>query len=418
MAIIRDVLGDYHPRDFAVRLWDGTTWGAEPGQPARFTLVLNHPGALRKMLLPPMELALGEAYIYGDFDVEGDMEGVYLLGDHYRRRPRDLAERFKHAGWLLSLPRRGRGASGRRAARQRGALHSRERDQQAVSYHYDTSNEFFSLWLDERMVYTCAYFETPQDDLATAQLAKLDYVCRKLRLQPGERLLDIGCGWGGLVIHAAREYGVEAVGVTLSQAQADLARERIRRAGLAGRCRVEVCDYRDVREPGGYDKLVSVGMFEQVGETRLGEYFEHAWDLLRPGGVFLNHGISCSHAYSLQGPSKFILRYVFPDGGLVPISTTLRIAEEAGFEVRDVESLREHYILTLRHWVRRLESCREEAVRLTDEVTYRVWRLYMSASANGFRVGRFNLHQALLLKPEGAESGLPLRRADWYARGP
>jgi cyclopropane-fatty-acyl-phospholipid synthase len=296
-----------------------------------------------------------------------------------------------------------------------GARHSIERDRLAVTYHYDVSGDFYKLWLDSRMVYSCAYFASPDDDLEVAQERKLDYICRKLRLRPGERLLDIGCGWGGLVIHAAERYGVEAVGITLSGGQAELASERIRRAGLADRCRVEVRDYRQMDDPEGYDKLVSVGMFEHVGEAMLPEYLGRAWRLLRPGGVFLNHGIARSATEPAEGGPSFLDRYVFPDSELVPISTTLRAAEMSDFEVRDVESLREHYALTLRRWVSRLEEHRDEACRAADETTYRIWRLFMSASAYGFEVGRLNLYQTLLVKPSRGESGLPLTRADWYA---
>ena len=414
MAILHELLGDLHPRDFAVRLWDGTVWEPEPGHPARFTLVLNHPGALRCMAVPPSDLQMAEAYIYGDCDIEGDIESVFRLGDHVQTKVHGMMDRLRLGQRLLSLPAGGASRAGRRAAQQRGELHSRERDRSAVSYHYDLSNEFFALWLDPRMVYTCAYFGSPEDDLAAAQVRKLDYVCRKLRLQPGETLLDVGSGWGGLIIHAAKHYGVHATGVTLSEEQGMLAMERIRAAGLQDRCRVLIRDYRDVEEGPGYDKLVSVGMVEQVGVDRLPEYFEKAWRLLKPGGVFLNHGVSSSYRRG-KPASPFILKYVFPDGGLTSISTTLRAGEEAGFEVRDVENLREHYVPTLRHWVKRLERVRDEAVQLTDEVTYRIWRLYMSASANGFRVGRFDLHQALLLKPlEDGRSGLPLTREHWY----
>jgi cyclopropane-fatty-acyl-phospholipid synthase len=241
---------------------------------------------------------------------------------------------------------------------------------------------------------------------------KLDYICRKLRLRPGERLLDIGCGWGGLIVHAAAHYDVEAVGITLSVPQAEVARERLRESGLNPRCRVEVCDYRDLEPGQPYDKIVSVGMFEHVGEELLPEYFRRAFGLLRPGGVFLNHGIACSAIYRRQGPS-FTDRYVFPDGDLVPINTSLRAAELSGFEVRDVEGLREHYALTLHHWVRRLEAHAEEARRITNDATYRIWRLYMAGSAHGFRIGRLNLYQTLFARPLRGQSGLPLTREDW-----
>jgi cyclopropane-fatty-acyl-phospholipid synthase len=289
------------------------------------------------------------------------------------------------------------------------------RDKQAVTYHYDMSNAFYSLWLDERMVYSCGYFKDPADDLEYAQERKLDHICRKLRLRRGERLLDIGCGWGGLVIHAGKHYGVEALGITLSAPQADLANERIRLAGIADRCRVDVRDYRELHGPESYDKLVSVGMFEHVGKSRLQEYFGGAFRLLRPGGVFLNHGIACLPGFSpLPGPA-FSDHYIFPDGELLPLGTTLSVAETIGFEVRDVESLREHYVLTLRHWMRRLEARRVEACRVTEEKTYRLWRLYLAGAAHKFRMGQNSVYQVLLSKTFDHESGLPLTRADWYA---
>ncbi len=306
--------------------------------------------------------------------------------------------------------------SGQRGpARLAGRRHSVERDRQAVTYHYDVSNDFYALWLDRRMVYSSAYFQAAGEDLDTAQARKLDYICRKLRLQPGQRLLDIGCGWGGLVLHAAQHYGVDATGITLSQPQVELANERIAAAGLSGQCRVEARDYRELDEPEGYDVLVSVGMFEHVGAALLPTYFDQSWRLLKPGGVFLNHGIASRANEVLPDGPNFSDAYVFPDGELTPISATLRAAEEAGFEVRDVESLREHYALTLRHWVRRLETQHDAALRFVDEPTYRVWRLFMSSNAHGFRTGALNVYQALLVKPDAhGRSDLPLTRADWY----
>ncbi|UCH11787.1 MAG: class I SAM-dependent methyltransferase [Fidelibacterota bacterium] len=414
LSFLKDLLADYHPRDFGVRFWDGTIWAAEPGQPVRFTLVLEHQGALGKMFWPPNEVTMSEAYLYGDCDIEGDVEAVFSLADYFQRQ---LGKKryLRYLPRLLQLPQGSRPRAGRRAARLGGKRHSINRDRAAVTYHYDVPGDFFKLWLDRRMIYSCAYFETPDDNLDAAQERKLDYLCRKLRLHPGEWLLDIGCGWGGLVIHAAQHYGVQAVGVTLSRPQVDLANDRIREAGLADRCRVEPLDYRQVDEPEGYDKLVSVGMFEHVGEALLPEYFAQAWRLLRPGGVFLNHGIARNATEPIKSGATFSQRYVFPDGELVPVNTTLRAAEANGFEVRDVESLREHYMLTLRHWVRRLEDNHDQACEAADEVTYRVWRLFMSGSTYGFKMGRHNVYQVLLVKPtaEGG-SGLPLSRADWY----
>jgi cyclopropane-fatty-acyl-phospholipid synthase len=263
------------------------------------------------------------------------------------------------------------------------------------------------------MVYSCAYFRQAGDTLDLAQENKLDYICRKLRLRPGERLLDIGCGWGGLILHAAKTFGARALGITLSEPQAELANERIRAEGLEDRCRAEVRDYRDLEQPESFDKLVSVGMFEHVGEKLLPEYFRRAWRLLRPGGAFLNHGIAENFHKPNRGES-FVDKYVFPDGELVPISVTLRAAEDAGWEVRDLESLREHYALTLHSWVQRLEQQAASARQIVGEVTYRIWRLYMAAGAHRFRTGWLNLYQALLVKPDGGESRLPLIREDWY----
>jgi cyclopropane-fatty-acyl-phospholipid synthase len=415
LSLLRDLLEGLHPRDFAVRLWDGSTLEEEPGEPRRFTMVLKHPGAMRALFRSPSELSLGEAYLYDDFDIEGDIGSAFSLADHLVHFHPGLGGRLRLARQLLALPSPERTRAVRPSERLHGLRHSKSRDRLAVTYHYDVSNTFYSLWLDSRMVYSCAYFASPGEELDAAQERKLDYICRKLRLRGGERLLDIGCGWGGLVIHAALLHGVDATGITLSRPQAELANERIRQAGVSDRCRVEFRDYRDVGEPGDFDKLVSVGMFEHVGESRLAEYFGRAFRLLRPGGVFLNHGIACNPAFPpVPGPS-FADHYVFPDGELVPLGVTLRAAEANGFEVRDVESLREHYVLTLRHWVRRLEARREEACRAAGEKAYRLWRLYMAGAAHKFRTGRNNVYQALLVKPDRGASGLPLTRSDWYA---
>lgn len=414
LSFLKVLLAGLHPRDFAIRLWDGSTWEEEPGEPRRFTMVLKHPGALRSLFRSPSELSLGEAYLYDDFDIEGDIGSAFTLADYLVHLAPGLRERLRLARRLLALPSPASARDVRPSERLRGLRHSRSRDRLAVTYHYDVSNDFYSLWLDHRMVYSCAYFASPDEDLEAAQERKLDYICGKLRLRGGERLLDIGCGWGGLVLHAALRYGVEALGITLSRPQAELANERIRGAGATDRCRVEVRDYRDVDGTEAFDKLVSVGMFEHVGESRLAEYFGQAFRLLRAGGVFLNHGIACHPVFPpVPGPS-FTDHYVFPDGELVPVNVTLRAAETNGFEVRDVESLREHYVLTLMHWVRRLEARREEACRMAGETAYRLWRLYMAGAAHKFRTGRNNVYQALLVKPDRGRSGLPLSRADWY----
>jgi cyclopropane-fatty-acyl-phospholipid synthase len=414
LRVLDEIIPSQLTRCVGARLWDGTWWPDD--SPRAATLVLNHPGALRAMLLPGNELGLAEAYLYDDIDIEGEIESVFTLADGLAEATGSWRRKLRVARDLLRLPPAGaRPRTGRGPARISGTRHSLERDRQAVTYHYDVSNEFYALWLDRSMVYSSAYFHSPGDDLNAAQERKLDYICRKLRLEPGQRLLDIGCGWGALVMHAARAYGVDAIGITLSQPQAELANQRIADAGLSGRCRVEVRDYRQMDAPLGFDALASVGMFEHVGEALLPTYFDKAWQLLKAGGVFLNHGIaSRATDEPVHGPT-FSDTYVFPDGELVPIHATLSAAERAGFEVRDVESLREHYALTLRHWVRRLEARRAEALQFVDEATYRVWRLFMSGSAHGFSTGRLNVYQSLLSKPaENGQSGLPLTRTDWY----
>jgi cyclopropane-fatty-acyl-phospholipid synthase len=402
------------PDSVGMRLWNGAFWPDDA--PRKAVIALKHPGALREMFLPGTELGLGEAYIYDDFDIEGDIESVFGLTEILTPERSGWSDRLRIGGKLLRLPSRKERREGRRGrAELSGGRHSIDRDRQAVTYHYDISNDFYRLWLDNNMVYSCAYFESPDDDLHTAQERKLDYICRKMRLRAGQRLLDIGCGWGGLVLHAARKYGVDATGITLSRPQADLANDRIQAAGLSGRCRVTVLDYREVDEREGFDALVSVGMFEHVGAAMLPAYFEKALSLMRPGGVFLNHGIAGSAMEKPRKGPTFSDAYVFPDGELVPVHVTLRAAEEVGLEVRDVESLREHYALTLRQWVRRLEARHAEALKFVEEPTYRVWRLFMAGSAYRFSTGRLNLYQSLLIKTaNGGSSGVPLTRGDWY----
>src|SRR5690242_5127769 len=428
-AVLEDAFGPVASRPFAVRFWDGTV--DEPTETPRFTIVLESAGSLRRMLLPPSELALSESYIFGDVDVEGDIEAAANLGDIAATRLKSPRALFRLARHVLALPRDEKreadDVAARLSSQLSGPRHSRTRDRDAVRFHYNVGNAFYALWLDARMVYSCGYFAHGDDDLDRAQESKLDLICRKLRLAPGERLLDIGCGWGGLIMHAAKRYGVLALGITLSEAQAELARERIAAAGLSDRCRVELRDYRQLASEPTFDKIASVGMVEHVGRQRLDEYFASAFAALRPGGLFLNHGIISIDASRpdsivsraagrLWQRGAFIDRYVFPDGELVPSALHIATAERNGFELRDVESLREHYTLTLRHWIRRLESRHHEAVALVGEPTYRVWRLYMSASAYGFRTGRIGIIQSLLAKPHrDGRVELPRTRADLYA---
>jgi len=413
LALIESLFGG-HRDEIAVRFWEGTVWPDDSPKPA--TIVLNHPATLSQMFRRANEVALAEAYLFDDFDVEGDMEAVHGLADTLQALLQERGAVLRLLPKVLRLPRRDmRREADRGSAQMQGQQHTVDRDRQAISYHYDVSNDFYQLWLDQRMVYSCGYFRTMDGGLDQAQADKLDMLCRKLRLQPGQRLLDLGCGWGGLLIWAAEHYGVDATGITLSKEQATLANERIAEAGLSDRCRVRVQDYREVQDWGTWDALVSVGMFEHVGKAMLPTYFERALCLLKPGGVFLNHGIARNYLVPWRRKGTFTQAYVFPDGELVPIAETVDAAEAVGFEVRDVESLREHYALTLRHWVRRLEAHHEEALRHVSEPTYRVWRLFMSGSAHGFGSGRLNLYQTLLVKPNDTwGSGLPLTREGWY----
>jgi cyclopropane-fatty-acyl-phospholipid synthase len=413
MAIVQELLHEYHPRDFAIEFWDGTRFEPEAGQFCRFTWHLHHPSVLRSLLRSDRQVALGEAFIYGDFDISGDILAIFPIAEYLEEKHFGPGSKLRLGTMMLGLPSKLHGEQAR--AEMHGRTHSKSRDRAAVSFHYDLSNEFYQLWLDPAMVYSCAYFESPDDDVATAQGQKLDYICRKLRLQAGERLLDFGCGWGGLIMHAARNYGVHATGITLSQQQLALAEERIREAGLSSQCEVRLLDYRDAHQLGEFDKLVSVGMVEHVGESALPEYFQTAFRLLKPGGVFLNHGIGRAGNRPKPAEKTFTDVYVFPDGELVPISTTLARAEEAGFELRDVENLREHYFFTLVQWLQRLEANEESAKKLVGELKYRIWRLYLAGSAHYFQSGKLDLYQSVLVKTTNGRCGIPLTREDWYS---
>src|SRR6185312_10242552 len=413
LNFLQELLSDYHPRDFAIELWDGTQWQPEANQFRRFTWKINSSGAVRAAFTSASQLALAEAYICNDFDIDGDIESIFPLADYLSNL--GSARKLHLAALLLTLPSGPTRPRTTRAAVLHGKARTKSRDRQTIKYHYDVSNDFYRLWLDPNMVYSCAYFKDAHDDLATAQLQKLDYICRKLRLKPGERLLDIGCGWGGLILHAARHYGVQALGITLSDQQFGLANERIQQENLSDRCEVKLIDYRELNEPESFDKISSVGMVEHVGERNLEEYFRCAYRLLRPKGVFFNHGIGIPKNYPKPEGPTFADLYVFPDGELVPIGRMTRAAESAGFEVRDVENLREHYALTLHHWVRRMTEHSREVLRIVDETTYRIWRLHMAGSAYYFDTSRLDLYQTLLVKPQNGFSNLPLTREDWYA---
>ena len=403
------------PGPFAARLWDGSAAAWGDGPPA-FTLVLKHPGALRAMLLAKNKMSVGESYVFDDYDIEGDVLAFagwlgFVFDRAERRRGYD---NLKIAWDLAGLPDRKNPRDPRREIAPTAGGHQGDREREAIAYSYDLPGEYYQLFLDPNMQYTCGYFAAADGSLEDAQRGKMDHVCRKLRLKPGDRLLDIGCGWGGLVLHAAKNYGVEAVGITLAAEQAAWARRSVAAAGLSDRVRVEVCDYHDFKAPGAFDKAVSVGMGEAVRPENLLAYLSVVHDSLKPGGAFLYHVITLRANTPYPVWTEFSDKYVFPNGRLHTLADAVRAGGAAGFEVRDVENLREHYSLTLRHWVRRLEARRADAVRLTDEVTYRIYRLYMAGATIGFDSGVYELIQTLFVRPDAGRAGLPLTRADWY----
>jgi cyclopropane-fatty-acyl-phospholipid synthase len=381
----------------AVRLWNGASVGVP--QP-RVTITVRHPLALAALRRPTAG-GLAARYVEQQIDVDGPIRDVVGLGTA-------LAGATDGA-----LP-----ARGRRWARW--VRHTRLFDSKAIRSHYDVSDDFFGLWLDPRRVYSCAYYRRADDTLEIAQEQKLDHICRKLRLTAGERFLDIGCGWGALVMWAAEHYGAQALGVTLSRNQHDYARARIRELGLEGRCEVRLLDYRDVPEERPFDKIASVGMFEHVGRGNLAGYFGKIARLLRPGGLLLNHGIT--HTVPGQrelgsGIGEFIDRYVFPGGDLTHIAVALEELSAQGLESWDVESLRPHYAKTLWHWVERLEANRAAALAAVGERLYRIWRIYMAGSALAFERGWMSVYQVLAGKPlAGGALELPETRDYIYAR--
>jgi cyclopropane-fatty-acyl-phospholipid synthase len=415
------LFGPAADRAFALQYWNRLLESPRRGPPS-WTLVLAGPGALRRMFLPPSELRLAEAFVSGACDVLGDLEAATSLADEVRRRLASPTTWLRLTRLLLRLPRGSESARvGPRPARPTGRLHSRRRDAAAVRSHYDRGNEFYALWLDRELTYSCGYFRSGREDLDAAQYDKLEHICRKLRLAPGERLLDIGCGWGGLVRHAARHHGARALGITLSPEQARLAQARIGTEGLSDRCRVEVRDYRDLATGQPFDKVASVGMVEHVGLGRLAEYFSRAFALTGPGGLFLNHGITGPRhdrdglPGRLWGAGSFIERHISPDGELPPLDRVAAAATLAGFEVRDIECLREHYALTARHWLRRLEERRAAAEAMVGPAMVRTWRLYLAGCTRSFATGHLGIAQVLLCRPTAeGRAELPLPRADLY----
>ncbi|MFF0834331.1 MULTISPECIES: class I SAM-dependent methyltransferase [unclassified Streptomyces] len=418
-SLAEQLLGS--PLPLRIRAWDGSQSGP-PDAPA---LVVRNRRALRRLLFKPGELGLARAWVAGDLDVEGDLYAVLevMAGPVWENEEdgRSLVEALRDrevraAGRELlklagpPIPP----APPREEVRRRRHLHTRHSDRRAISHHYDVGNDFYELVLGPSMVYSCAYWQDG-GTLESAQRDKLELVSAKLGLTEGQRLLDVGCGWGSMAIHAAREHGARVVGVTLSQEQAAYARKRVADEGLTDRVEIRVQDYRDVKD-GPFDAISSIGMAEHVGAERYLEYASVLYGLLKPGGRLLNHQIARrpqrdESTYEVDG---FIDAYVFPDGELAPIGTTVTQLERAGFEVRDVESIREHYARTLRQWVERLEAGWGRAVRLTSPGRARVWRLYMAASALAFERNRIGVNQVLAVRtPDSGDSGLPLRTRTW-----
>jgi cyclopropane-fatty-acyl-phospholipid synthase len=406
-TVLEQVLGGQLP--VAIIAYDGSRAGPPD---ATTTVVVRSPDAIRRMVTAPGELGLARAYVAGDLELEGDVFEALGLHEHFtnlRPHPRDLAALAKLVGasGLRPLP------PPPEEVRLHGRRHSKRRDAAAISHHYDVPTRFFELVLGPSMTYSCAVFADESTSLEDAQAAKHELVCQKLALRPGMRLLDVGCGWGSMVMHAAQHHGVEAVGVTLSHEQAVAATKRVADAGLADRVQIREQDYRDV-DDGPFDAISSIGMFEHVGAEQLGHYFHQLHTLVRPGGRLLNHGISRPRSPRRYRPRigqrTFIGRYVFPDGELCDVGSVITAMQVAGFEARHLESLREHYGRTLRHWVANLEREWDEAVAEARTGRARVWRLYMAASAINFEVAGISVHQVLGVRPHpGGASDFPLR---------
>jgi cyclopropane-fatty-acyl-phospholipid synthase len=404
-------------RTFAVRLWDGTFLPPRGPTSVAGEVVLRRPGALDAFVPPASEPGLAEAFIDGDLELEGD--AIALLEAAARWDGPRLRPELARAVASVAVSRTLALVLGRRDV-LRGRMHSVDRDRAAVRRHYDISNDFYRLFLDQDLVYSCAWFRTGTETLEEAQRAKLDLVCRKLALRRGERFLDIGCGWGALVAHAARRYGATALGFTNSGRQLEEGRERLARGGSGAT--VVAGDYRTFRPDAPFDKVASVGMMEHVGRQRLDAYFAAIHRLVAPGGLFLNHAIADAQAglrtvpWATRPGGGFIERHIFPDHDLVPLGAVVSAAERAGFEVRDVESLREHYAETLAAWLARLERRFDEARILVGPRLARAWRLYLASSAAAFRLGRITVFQVLLARrtAAGQTHGLPRSRDAWY----
>ncbi|MFH9179958.1 class I SAM-dependent methyltransferase [Streptomyces albogriseolus] len=427
-GILEQLLGA--PLPVRIRTWDGS----QAGPPEAPVLVVRNRRALRRLLFKPGELGLARAWVAGDLTIDGDLyTALDLLAGIVWERDEDartLAQSLRDPEFRSAVRRLFAMAGPplppvpprEEVRRPRRGLHTKRSDKRAISHHYDVGNEFYEIVLGPSMVYSCAYWPAPPPEgtLEQAQHDKLELVARKLALRPGQRLLDVGCGWGSMAIHAAREHGVNVVGITLSQEQAAYARKRIAEEGLTDRVEIRVQDYRDVAD-GPYDAISSIGMAEHVGSERYLEYATVLHRLLSPGGRLLNHQIARrpQRDESSYQVDEFIDAYVFPDGELAPLGITVTLLERAGFEVRDVESIREHYALTLRRWVANLESDQARATALAGPGRTRVWLLYMAASALAFERNRIGVNQVVAVRTPGSgASGLPLRARVWGAPGP
>ncbi len=410
--VVTALLNDAGPVN--IRFWDGSFLGV----PEENVIVVKSPEALRRILWAPGELGLGRAYVVGEIDFEGSIiETLSAAQDAAGDDPEMVRQRLRVRDWptLIRTARKLKvlglcPTTPPEEARVRGGVHSKDRDAAAISHHYDVGNDFYRLVLGETMTYSCGYFDSVDTSLDEAQTAKYDLVCRKLGLVSGMRLLDVGSGWGSMAIHAASHYGVDVVGVTLSQEQVELARERVAESGLADRIDIRYQDYRDISD-GPYDAISSIGMFEHVGLSRIEEYFTSIKGVLIPGGRFLNHAISRPTGSGSLPKRSFVARYVFPDGELHEVGRVITHMQALGLEVRDVESIREHYAATLRHWVANLESSWSKAVAMVGANRARIWRLYMAASVINFKANRVSIHQVLAVNtPDSGNSKMPPTR--------
>ena len=381
-----------------VELWNGAQVDLSSDHQPRVKIRVPNPGGLRYLLAPSLG-NLGEAYVEGALEIEGRAADMIQVGSALAETTGKPARTSRVASAALRLV----------------SPHTREKDAEAIRYHYDVSNEFYSLFLDPAMVYSCAYFENGDEDLATAQQKKIDHILTKIGVQPGQTLLDIGCGWGALVIRAASKFGACCVGVTLSERQYELARERVTQAGLQDRIEIRLQDYRDVA--GQFDRITSVGMFEHVGVDNLPEYFGRISGLLAPGGVVMNHGITTSDVEQRNSPyggGEFIDKYVFPHGELAHLSTVIRTMQEGGLEVRDVENLRRHYARTCALWTENFENNADRIRATCDPKTFRIWHVYLAGCAYGFAHDWISLYQIVCGKAGEEPDLIPWSRRYMY----